>query len=260
MIKNIHYCWVGSPTPATVLTQVQRWQELCPDFRCIEWNDCNISASSYSHIDYWNFVYSNKKWAYVSDIVQFSKVYEKGGFYLDCDAYMNKSISQINAPSDHLILGYMYDGVLSGGFMYAPPHHPLLKKILEYYQSIKSDQLVCNNTILTDCLNDNVPDLLLNGKFYTSDKHKLTIFPKEYFCQPSFFKSKPFILDMFAGSWRNPPDSDFITQRSHFTFSKILRRKINCFLSIMRNEFRSVYLNALVGRKIIRKKNWSKLQ
>lgn len=259
MIKKIHYCWIGSAMPKVVKQQVNRWKELCPDYDFVEWSDHNISLETYKTCNYWNYAYSKQKWAYVSDVIQFNKVFEQGGFYLDCDAYMVKSLSEISAPSDHLILGYMYDGVLSGGFLYAPPKHPLLKAILDYYDKIKGDMFICNNTIITDCLNDMVPNLLLNGKFYSSEKYKLTIYPKEYFCQPSFCKNKPFILDMFAGSWKSPGrEENFVANRGSYGLVRIFRRKVNCFISIMRNEFRSVYIAALLGKKLKRCKSWMK--
>lgn len=259
MIKKIHYCWVGSEPPDSVIARVEEWKKLCPDFEIMPWNDTNINIRTYEHIPFWTLAYSRKKWAYVSDIIQFSKIYEHGGFYLDCDVVMIKPLNEINFNSEHLLLGYMYDGVLSGGFMYAPPKHPLVEKILHYYNEVKEGRLVCNNTIMTDCINANVPDLLLNGRFYTSDKHKLTIFPKEYFCQPSFIASKSFVLDQFAGSWKETTNNkSFDVEYNKFSLYRIFKRKINCFLSIMRNEFRPVYLNAILGRKFLKEETWRK--
>ena len=37
---------------------------------------------------------------------------------------------------------------------------------------------------------------------------------------------------------------------------RVLRRKVSLFRQIMRNEFRDVYLNALIGRKILRMEHW----
>lgn len=255
MVKKIHYCWFGSPIPQNVRRQVEDWKILCPDYELKEWNHANVLPDEYSQYPYWNRVYERKKWAFVSDFIQFKKVYEEGGFYLDCDVRMVKSLDEINFSPDHLLLGYMYDGVISGGFMYAPPKHPLVKRILEYYAQIKEDCDVVNNTILTDCLNDYVDDLLLNGRFYTSDKYKLTLYPKEYFCQPSFISSKSFLLDQFAGSWKNK-GCDFISERKERNFVGILRRKIRCFFSIMNNEFCKCYLMALLGIKWRRRSSW----
>ena len=258
MIKKVHYCWLGSPVPENVKVQVSQWKELCPDFDFVEWNEENITKEEYSDIEFWNRVYREKRWAFASDIVQFSKIYEEGGFYLDCDVVMCKPLTDIPAPSNHLVMGYMYDGVLSGGFLYAPPRHPLVKKILEYYRDINDGFYAVNNTIITDCINNNVPDILMNGSYYSSDEYKLTVFPKEYFCQPSFNKKKSFLLDQFAGSWQDGKSDQFASNRGRYGFWQILRRKLSCLKSILKNEFRDVYLNALIGKKVKRTEHWRK--
>lgn len=252
MIKRLHYCWIGSATPAKVTQQVANWKDLCPDFEIKEWNNTN---ASYPEHPYWQQAATAKKWAFASDVVQLKKLNEYGGFYVDCDVQILKPLDTIPAPPDHLIMGYMYDGVLSGGFMYSPPQHPLVAKMLEYYDDINPGFFAVSNTILTDCINANVHDILLNGRFYSSEEYKLTVFPKEYFCQPSFISSKPFLLDQFAGSWSSS-NSSFTTNRGNLGLYRTLRRKVSCFRSIMRNEFRNVYLNALIGRKILRTEHW----
>lgn len=255
MIKKIHYCWIGSPVPDSVKKQVQQWKSLNPDYEIVEWNNESVPYSTYEDYSFWRRVYQEKRWAFASDIVKISKVYEEGGFCLDCDVMMCKPLSAIKAPADHLVMGYMYDGVLSGGFLYAPAGHPLLKKILEYYQDINDGFYAVNNTIITDCLNANVPDLLLNGRYYSSDAHKLTIYPKEYFCQPSFIPGKPVLLDQFAGSWKDSTKG-FNANRGSFSLIKVLRRKLSCLRAMMCNEFRDIYLNALIGRKKLRMEYW----
>lgn len=254
-IKKIHYCWIGGDVPDSVQTQVGSWKQLCPHFDFVEWNNTNVSYSDFEEYSFWRRTYSEHRWGFAADIVKFSKIYEEGGFYLDCDVVMCKSLSTIPAPPDHLIMGYMYDGVISGGFLYAPPRHPLLKKLLEYYQDINDGFYAVSNTIVTDCINANVPDILLNGKYFSSDKYKITVFPKEYFCQPSFNPAKPFLLDQFAGSWHKS-GGKFLTNRGKMNLYRVLRRKVSLFRQIMRNEFRDVYLNALIGRKILRMEHW----
>ncbi|MBR1982025.1 MAG: hypothetical protein IKA23_04665 [Akkermansia sp.] len=252
MIKRLHYCWLGSDVPSAIHVHVNTWKEINPGVEIIEWNNAN---ASYPEHPYWQQAATAKKWAFASDVVQLKKLYEYGGFYVDCDVQILKPLDTIPAPPDHLIMGYMYDGVLSGGFMYSPPQHPLVALMLEYYEDINPGFFAVNNTILTDCINANVHDILLNGRFYSSEQYKLTVFPKEYFCQPSFISSKPFLLDQFAGSWR-PSESSFTTNRGSMGLYRIFRRKVSCFRSIMRNEFRDVYLNALVGRKLLRMEHW----
>ena len=230
--------------------------KLNPDYTLREWNNSNVPCDEYNDkFSFWRRTWNERRWGFAADIVKFQKVYEEGGFYLDCDVVMCKPLSQIPAPDDHLVMGYMYEGVLSGGFLYAPPKHPLVGKILDYYADINDGYYPVSNTIVTDCINANVPDILMNGRYFSSDKYKITVFPKEYFCQPSFNVRKPFLLDQFAGSWSNK-GGGFVVNRGAGNFYKTLRRKVSCFRSIMKNEFREIYLNALIGRKVYRMEHW----
>lgn len=256
MIKKIHYCWLGSELPEAVKKQVTQWKALCPEFEFREWNDRNINITDYQSVSYWNRVYHEKRWGFASDIISFAKVYEEGGFYMDCDVTLLKPLNEIPAPPDHLLMGYMYDGVISGGFFYAPPKHPIIKRILEYYSDISDGFYVTNNTIMTQCINNNIPEILMNGSYFSSEKYKLTIFPKEYFCQPSFMKNKSFALDLFAGSWKDASKGRFVMQQECKSWYKILRRKVSCLRSIFKNEFRYMFLMALLRKKVKCKEYW----
>ncbi len=252
MIKKIHYCWFGGSVPNLVSQQVASWQRLCPDYEIYEWNDQN---ADFSQFDFWNRMKREKRYGFASDIASFSKVYEEGGFYMDCDVELKKSWDELPAPADHLIFGYMYDFAISGGVFYAPAKHPLMEKLLDYYQDISPTYYPVNNTIMTHLINNNVHDFKLNGRFYQSDEYKLTIFPKEYLCQPSFIKSKPFAVDQFAGSWKNA-GKEFIANRGDLSYFQILKRKLSIQKMLMHSEFQRVYLNALIGRKLQCQEHW----
>ncbi len=147
------------------------------------------------------------------------------------------------------------DCALSCGFFYAPAAHPLLAKFMAYTKAADPSHTVVNNTILTDCINNNVSSFLLNGRKFVSEEDRLTIFPKEYFCQPSFIPGKSYLLDQFAGSWKDG-SKGFDTNRGEATFYRTLRRKANLFLSLLRNEYRSTYFQALLGRKKLKAETW----
>lgn len=250
--KKIHYCWLGSAVPASVLRQVAEWKKMCPDYEFYEWNSHNVDYSDYP---FWKRVSAEKRWGFASDIVSFDKVYQHGGFYLDCDVIMRKPLDSIPFNGGHLLMGYMYDCALSGGFFYAPPKHPLIARILDYYKDLNPVLNVVNNTIITDCINNNVDAFLLNGRKFVSEEDRITIFPKEYFCQPSFIASKPYVVDQFAGSWKDG-SKGFLTNRGEKNFYRTMRRKINLFRSLLCNEYRNTYLWALLGRKVLKPETW----
>ncbi len=252
MIKKIHYCWLGGSLPDGVRRQIDEWVELCPSYEFIESNDSNVD---YPEFNYWNRMIAERRYGFASDVVRFSKIYEEGGFYMDCDVVLKKSWDELNVPEDHLVMGYMYDYAISGGVFYAPPKHPLVGKLLDYYKDISPSYYPVSNTIITHCINNNVDDFLLNGRYYSSEKYKLTIFPKEFLCQPSFIRSKPFAVDQFAGSWRNAGKS-FKANRGEFSTLRIIRRKLGMLKSLRKSEFRSIYINALLGKKKLCVEHW----
>lgn len=252
IVKKIHYCWLGSRLPDSVRKQVDSWRRLCPDYEFLEWNDGNVD---YPDDPLWKHFCKEKRWGFASDIVRLDKVYQHGGFYLDCDVVMKRPLDQIPFNGNHLLMGYMYDCALSCGFFYAPAAHPLLAKFMTYYKAADPSHTVVNNTILTDCIINNVSSFLLNGRKFVSEEDRLTIFPKEYFCQPSFMPGKSYLLDQFAGSWKDG-SKGFDTNRGEATFYRTLRRKANLFLSLLRNEYRSTYLWALLGRKRLKAETW----
>lgn len=254
MIQTIHYCWLGSPLPENVQAQIQNWQKICPNYNIKQWDESNTDLW---HYDYYDRMMKEKMWGFASDIVRFAQIYQHGGFYLDCDVELKKSLDLLPAPADHLIMGYMYDCALSGGVFYAPAQHPLIGKLLDYYTDISPTFYPVSNTIITHCINNNVDDFKLNGRFFTSEKYKITILPKEYLCQPSFCRNKPFAIDQFAGSWKNA-DKGFTANRGQMTTLKTLRRKLGLFRSLIRNEFRNPYLAAQYGKKIKCVEYWRK--
>ena len=51
-IKKIHYCWIGGDVPASVRSQVHIWEQLCPDFEFVEWNNTNVSYSDFEDFSF----------------------------------------------------------------------------------------------------------------------------------------------------------------------------------------------------------------
>ena len=71
---------------------IKSWRKKCPDYKIIEWNENNIDLSSNQYI---KEAYSARKWAFVSDYVRLKVIYEHGGFYLDTDVELIKSLDEL---------------------------------------------------------------------------------------------------------------------------------------------------------------------
>lgn len=88
--KVIHYCWFGKgEKPPIVRDCIDSWKKTCPEWKIVEWNESNFDVNYYG---YTKEAYSQKKWAFVSDVARLVILSENGGVYLDTDVELKKPI------------------------------------------------------------------------------------------------------------------------------------------------------------------------
>lgn len=134
--KTIHYCWFGGqPKPKLAQKCIRSWKKYCPDYEIVEWNENNFDVTQNL---YCRQAYEAKKWAFVTDYARLKILYEYGGIYFDTDVELLRKI-------DDLLIHSCFMGieksnrvvqVATGLGMGAEKGHPLVKKLLEDYQSI----------------------------------------------------------------------------------------------------------------------------
>ena len=91
--KIIHYCWFGGKEkPEDVKRYIASWEKYCPDYEIKEWNESNFDIHEN---DYCREAYEAKKWAFVTDYVRLKALYEEGGFYMDTDVEVVKSLDPL---------------------------------------------------------------------------------------------------------------------------------------------------------------------
>lgn len=92
--KVIHYCWFGhNKKPELVEKCIASWRKFCPDYEIVEWNESNFDISSAPL--YVQQAYEAKKWAFVTDYVRLTVVYQNGGVYLDTDVELLKNVDDL---------------------------------------------------------------------------------------------------------------------------------------------------------------------
>ena len=92
--KIIHYCWFGHNHKTKLVRKcIRSWRKYCPDYQIIEWNEDNYDISS-SPLFVQQAIQEGK-WAFASDYVRLRVVYEHGGFYLDTDVELVKSLDEL---------------------------------------------------------------------------------------------------------------------------------------------------------------------
>ena len=196
--KVIHYVWVGgNPKPRDIQICMKSWKRYLKDYKIKEWNETNFDINSHP---FCKAAYEAKKWAYVSDYIRAYALYTEGGVYLDTDNIVVDNIDDL--LKNRAFVGYENDEYPFTACFGAEKHHPLLKKILDYYKTAefkfdKNDQMkevntkIVANILIKDynCKTGNVEQLL---------KDDIKVYKKEVLCNPSK-DSK--VIHIFTGTW-----------------------------------------------------------
>ncbi|CYX12791.1 glycosyltransferase family 32 protein [Streptococcus suis] len=91
--KKIHYCWFGgNPLPENVKRCIDSWKKYCSEYEIIEWNENNYDVKKNGYL---SKMYSEKKYAFVSDFARLDIIYNNGGIYLDTDVELIKNIDDL---------------------------------------------------------------------------------------------------------------------------------------------------------------------
>lgn len=178
--KKIHYIWLGAGThPNLMDICINSWKEKLCEYEIIEWNE--------ERLDFFNLIeknsflkecYKRKLWAFLSDYFRIKVLFEEGGIYLDTDMQIIKNLD-IFLKEDFFI-GAESSKVISAGIIGVVPRHPLMKKILDFYEND-----ILNEPIFT------IPDIITKilkseYKFEMSSEitritDKMIIYPPKYF-------------------------------------------------------------------------------
>lgn len=133
--KVIHYCWFGgNPLPQSVKACIKSWKAKCPDYEIIEWNESNFDVNSHPFI---KAAYKEKAWAFVSDYARLKVVYDNGGFYLDTDVELLKSLDSLCAHKCYFGIEQDICAVATGlGFGAEKADKTILDMLEEYDRTV----------------------------------------------------------------------------------------------------------------------------
>ena len=132
--KIIHYCWFGgNEKPEAAKKCIASWRTNCPDYELREWNEGSFPLERCPQ--YVRDAYAAKKYAYVSDFVRLKVLYDHGGFYMDTDVELLKSLAPF--LTDRGVIGFENNEfVNSGQLLAAEAGHPILTEMMEHYERI----------------------------------------------------------------------------------------------------------------------------
>lgn len=127
--RTIHYCWFGNnPKDEIVLSCIESWKRLCPEFSIVEWNEKNFNVEKHP---FSKRMYLEKKWAFVADYVRLVILEEHGGFYLDTDMLLVQSLSPL--INNSCVLGEEATDIISAGMIGAEPHNLFISTCRSFY-------------------------------------------------------------------------------------------------------------------------------
>ncbi len=204
--KKIHYCWFGgNPIPDRLLTCMESWNRVCPDYEVICWNEDNYDVKKNL---YTRQAYESKKWAYIPDIARLEILYEHGGIYLDTDVEIIKSFDELLYQNG--FVGIEKWGIINiGGGCGVMPHHPMIKKILDFRSGLRflnedgsvnpeSSGYYETAPFLKEGFKpDNTVQMIDGMTVYTSD----FFHPYDYMSRETELTDNTFSIHRFSESW-----------------------------------------------------------
>lgn len=227
--KKIHYCWFGGKEqPEDVKRYIASWKKYCPDYEIKEWNESNFDIHEN---DYCREAYEAKKWAFVTDYVRLKALYEEGGFYMDTDVEVVKSLDPLRVYD--AVSGYESQTHIQTGTMGACRDNEWIGMLLHDYDHrhfLREDgtyDTTTNVEVITG-LTTRKYGIILNGR-KAAFGHNMVILPFDYLCAKDMntyeVKQTPntYTIHHFMGSWLNKDVQEYfnIFRKYHYLFRKI---------------------------------------
>lgn len=89
----IHYCWFGkNQIPEKMEKCIESWKKFCPEYKIIRWDETNFDININTFV---KTAYEKGKWAFVTDYARLWIIYHYGGFYLDTDVELIKTLDSL---------------------------------------------------------------------------------------------------------------------------------------------------------------------
>lgn len=196
--KIIHYAWIGPSMPDPIKSRVDEWKKELPDWKFMFWNENNYDFGKFAFTK--NKI-SNQEWGYASDELRYDVLNKFGGFYLDTDMVIKKSLDPLR--DKNLVMGFMYNNSLLTSFIGSEPNNSILQQILEMYANPDYDYLknsLTSNPLITYFFSKSFNNFKLNGKTQEFIPNSF-IYSRDYFCYPSRNGKANYAEHLFDNAW-----------------------------------------------------------
>lgn len=196
-----------------------------PDWEIVRWSEANFDIANSS--DYCKEAYAVKQWAFVSDYMRISILYEHGGIYLDTDEEVLQSLEPF--LEHDAFFGLEPKNRVQAGVFGCIKGHPLMGNILESFNKLHF--ILPNGTYNLDIIGTaRIYPALHQAYGYEPDEQKIdyldegriAVYPSRYFC-PDLMnlsrKADNYTIHWPAGSWLSSKDK--LKQRLYIAASRI---------------------------------------
>ena len=244
--KKIHYCWFGGKEqPEDVKRYIASWKKYCPDYEIKEWNVSNFDIHEN---DYCREAYEAEKWAFVTDYVRLKALYEEGGFYMDTDVEVVKSLDPLRVYD--AVSGYESQTHIPTGTMGACRDNEWIGMLLHDYDHrhfIKKDgklDLTTNVDVITS-MTEKKYHIQLDGQF-TPFGNNMVLLPFDYLCAKDLDTgeiretSNTYTIHHFTASWL-PEDVRKYSKLYKKYDAEYRRKGMNSKLSHYASRIRAAY-------------------
>lgn len=204
--KVINYCWFSrKPIPDNLKKCIDSWHKYCPDYEFVCWNEDNYDIGK---VPYMREAYEKGKFGFVPDYVRLDVLYRYGGFYLDTDVELIKSLNVLRYLKAFVGVE-KWGSINMGGLSGAISHHPVIKKMLDFRENehfILPDgslnQTTCGYYETTPLI-----QLGMKPNNTVQDISGMTIFSSDFFHPFDYMSAETTITEntysihYFSGSW-----------------------------------------------------------
>lgn len=204
--KVIHYCWFsGNPIPDYLKKCMESWSEICPDYEIKRWDESNYNVEKNS---YMKQAYEECKWGFVPDYARLDILYNYGGFYIDTDVQLVKSLEPLRVQGGFCGVE-KWGNVNMGGCSGAVKYHPMIKKMLDYRADIQFKYEDGTLNLNTCGVYETQPFINLGMRVDNTTQriNDMTVFSSDYFHPYDYMSEKTvitentFSIHHFNGGW-----------------------------------------------------------
>lgn len=206
--KKIHYCWFsGKEMPDYLKKCIESWHEKCPEYEIIRWDESNYDIHKNIYMEQ---AYNAQKWGFVPDFARLDILYTYGGFYLDTDVELLRSLDDLRGQG--ALCGVeKWGNINMGGCSGAMKHHPMIGEMLAYRENIPF--VYPDGTMnLETCGVYETQPFIKHGLVINNSVQRIndmTVFPSDFFHPYDYMSGETiltnntFSIHHFNGGWLN---------------------------------------------------------